>query len=647
MRWAPINASSWRLANQYGYMVVRYTILQKKKVPKEIIKTNLVPDALKPSPIDEWKKFADDKYVAIAAECIFGKGDDDIPTNGNPHIAYKKYREEIHRFSFAIYAADQSIKTAKLSGLYIADKTAQEDEKYLYRVFINCPDTIITDTASAFTGLSEFQPLPKPLELKAEWSDKEVTLSWNIKYLNHIYNSYFIEKSDDKGKTYYRLSENATVQVADKKVSPGYMYKTDTLDNNKDVVYYRVRGISAFGEISPPSDSVFGTGLLPIKNAPVILATDIIENKKVKLLWDYPEDMNAYITGFKIYHSPKPNGRKKLIYFGDNPYQRSFVDTAADFTNYYLISVYNNETEKLSPITTYAERIDSFPPAPPVAASGIIDTNGKVTITWDENTDKDLKGYRVYWSNHPKFEFMLASPDIIIDTVFTDTINLKTLTKNIYYKLKAVDVRDNLSPFSEMLTISRPDIVPPVSPVIKNITDNKGFPELQWVNSSSSDVAKHHIYRKIEGESDSLYKLIATIQKTNDIRSTYYDKTGEKGKAYIYFVSAEDEAGLLSNPSNTGYFKIESGITEKVKIKKKQFIDYIELTWTVTSEKEIERILVYRSTNDDPLKLYDNTTGPDYKDRKITPETEYNYAIKVVFTDGSSSVLSNKVKARL
>ena len=645
LRWAPGNPKIWRMGNEYGYIVKRYTVLQNKKIPKDIPETLLTPTPLKPQPIEQWEPFADEKYVSIAGECIYGSYYKGVPTAGNPHVAYKKYKEEQHRFSFALFAADQSVKAAELSGLYIEDKTAQPDEKYLYRVFINCPDSLATDTAYSFTGLSEYQPLPKPVEVNAEWGDKVVSLSWNILYLNHIYNSYIIEKSLDKGKTYKQLGENAIVQLTDKGVSPEYMYKSDTLPDNNTLVYYRVRGISPFGEIGPASDSIFGNGKLPIKTAPVITSYEVIDNELIKLAWEYPEDMNQSIAGFKIYRSPKPEGRKKLIYYGRNPENREFIDSTGSFTNYYLISVYNEHTEKLSPLKTYVERIDSFPPVPPVKLTGIIDTTGKVMLTWHQNKDEDLEGYRVYTSNSPKFEFLLVTPAVIYDTVYYDSINLKTLTKKIYYKVKAIDVRQNQSDFSELLTLEKPDRVPPVSPVIKDIANIKGKPELTWVNSSSSDVLRHHIYRK--EKIDSIFKRITTIDKTNDIRSTYTDKDIEPGKEYIYYVAAEDQSGLISPPSNTGYFKTSSNIKESIKLSKKVYTDNITLSWTIKSEKQVQRILVYRSVNDEPMRLYGNSEEKNFIDNKLSPEKTYNYCIKAIYVDGSSSGLSNTITVKM
>jgi uncharacterized protein len=645
LRWAPVNSNTWRLGNEYGYQIKRYTLLQGKKIPKEIPEIVLNSQPLKPAGIETWEKFADDKYMSIAAECIFGSTFKDVPTGASPSIAYKKYKEEKHRFSFALYAADQSILAATLSGLYFADKTAKSNEKYLYRVYINCPDSLAVDTAYSFTGLSEYKPLPKPLELEAEWSDKVVNLSWNIQYLNHIYNSYILEKSEDGGKNYQKTSENATVQLADNGVSPQYMFKTDSLPDNKSTFYYRVRGISAFGETGPASDSVFGKGMLPITTAPVIVNYELINNEKIKLHWEYPDEMNEYISGFKIYRSSKPNSRKKLIYNGNKPEIREYTDNTPNFTNYYLISVYNQQKEKLSPIKTYAERVDSFPPAPPQNFTGKIDSTGKVWLRWDANIEEDISGYRIYRANNPKFEFMLISPAVISNTNFIDSINLKTLTKKIYYKVKAIDARQNQSAFSNLLSLSRPDIIPPVSPVLQNIADKNGKPEITWINSSSVDVASHHIYRK--EKTDSLFNVIFSIPMEPNSETSYLDKLVEPGKEYVYYITAEDDSKLQSPPSKTGYFKVASDIIESIKLKKRTYTDRVKLSWNIKSEKLVERILVYRSVDNGDMHLYGNSIEDNFIDNKLSPEKTYSYYIKVIYTDGTSSALSNSVSIKM
>jgi uncharacterized protein len=645
LRWAPTDQKTWKLGNEYGYTILRYTILKGKKIPKEIIAIPLTQAPLKPHPLKEWEPFADEKYVAIAGECIYSDVYHGVNTAGNPFLAVKKYKNEIHRFSFALYAADQSLKAAALSGLYFADKFVRADEKYLYKVFIPVPDTAVhLDTASVFTGISEYQPLPKPIDLKADWDDKKVTLSWNFKFLKHIYNSYIVERSEDEGKTYKPINESGVVRLADEGVSPEFIFKADTLSGNDIKYYYRVKGVSAFGELGPPSDSIFGQGIKPIINPPAIKENIVIDNKTIKLSWTFPDEMNKYISGFRIYSSSSPKGRKKKIYESKSPLERSFNDTTPDMTNYYLISVFNSTKEKFSSITTFSELVDSFPPAAPKNVIGTIDSTGKVEIAWSKNKDKDLEGYRVYLSNDPKFEFILVTPAVIKDTFFIDSINIRTLTPHVYFKIRSIDLRQNQSAFSELLTLKRPDVIPPVSPVIKSTEEQNGTIIISWVNSSSIDVAYHHLYRKERG--DSLFQEIVKLEKVSDVRSSYTDKKVKPGKEYIYFMKAEDNSGLLSVASKTEACKT-SGSMESIILKKREQTDRVKLLWNSKTDKVIIKVLIYRGVNGALLQLYDNSSEGSYTDTRLSPEKTYEYRIKAVYEDGSSSELSNPVKVKM
>jgi len=645
LRWAPVNNESWQMANQYGYIINRYTLVRKNKVLKEREKVQLSMQVIKPAPIEIWEQYSDNKYVSIGAECLYGSTYTDVPVNGNPMVAYQKYKEQIHRFGFAMFAFDQSIIAAELAGLYFSDVTAHKDEKYLYEIYISAPDTIKVDTAYSFTGISEYIPLTKPIELKAEWNDKEVSLSWDFISLKHLYNSYIIEKSDDGGKNYNRISENAVVQVADSGVTVRNVYFTDSLLNNDIVYYYRIRGINAFGMLSPPSDSVFGNGTLPITLAPIIYSNNVIDNKFVELKWEYPQEMNKYINGFKIYRSDNPKTKKEVIYNGIDSEARVFIDTTSGYNNYYLISVYNDRTEKLSAIRTFVQRIDSFPPDAPIKLSAVIDSLGVVTLKWKANTENDIKGYRVYSANDPKFEFKLVTNNVIADTFFIEKINLNTLTEKIFYKVRAVDLRENHSSLSDVIEVIRPDIIPPVRPIIKDIVDVNNLPQIVWLNSTSSDVVSHIIYRK--PAEDSVYVLLDNVIYNGDKRTTYIDKKIESGSTYHYYIVAVDDAGLISEKSNYGYYQSSKESIEKIKLKKREYSDNVKLLWSIKTDKKIEKILIYRSVNNMPLTLYANTKDENYTDNKLSLEKEYKYAIKVVYTDGTKSALSNYIKIKI
>jgi fibronectin type 3 domain-containing protein len=643
LRWAPTNKQTWDLGNKYGYIIERYTILRGGKLTDDRERILLTAVPQKPAPLGEWERYEDNRYVATAAQCIFDEGEG-LPAI-NPVAVGRRYRQEQNRFALAMYAADQSILTARLSGLFLVDETAQADEKYLYRAYIALPDSLPPlDTAFVFTGLSEYQPLPPPIELAAQWDNKKVMLSWNIFYQSHIYNSYVLEKSSD-GKQYEPVSDNAMVQLADPDVSPMYAFKTDSLDHNETTWYYRLRGINAFGELGPPGDPVTGHGRIPITEAPVMINKEVVDNKEVRLSWLYPEEMNRYISGFRLYRSSKPTGVKQKIYESKTPSERAFTDLSPELTNYYIISVFNDEREKSSSNIVYAELIDSIPPLKPAGLAGRIDSTGKVWLTWNPNEDKDLDGYRVYRSNRPDFEFLLITPAVIKRPLYTDSVTLNTLTQQVYYRLRAIDLRQNQSEFSEVLELARPDIIPPVAPVIKSVEAQKEALLITWINSSSIDVARHHVYRKLKN--DTVFQLLASIDRKPEKQSTYADRSVEPGETYIYQMKAEDNSNLYSAPSAPVQQKALGGMVEQVRLRKQEHPDRTVLQWEIKSKKNIERILIYKAAGDAALQLHGNTTENSYTDDKMPPNKTYRYRIKAVYTDGTSSALSNEVTVKL
>ncbi|MDR3184543.1 MAG: hypothetical protein LBT49_03960 [Prevotellaceae bacterium] len=644
LRWAPANKQAWDLGNEYGYVIERYTILRDGQLTNNRERTVLTETPLKPAPMEEWEPYAGNRFVATAAQCIFDTGES--PPATTPVAVARQYRQAQNRFALALYAADQSPLTARLSGLCLTDTTAQAGEKYLYRAYIALPGAAPPlDTAFVFTGLSEYRPLPPPMELAAQWDDRKVMLSWNIFYQSHIYNSYVVEKSSD-GKHYEPLSDKALVQLADAGApSPMYAFKTDSLDNNETIWYYRIRGIDAFGEPGPPGDSVAGHGRIPISEAPVITGKEVANNKEVRLSWMFPEEMNRYISGFRLYRAPDPSGIKQKIYESKTPSERAFTDGSPDATNYYTISVYDNETEKFSPNITYAELIDSIPPRAPSGFTGRIDSTGKVWLSWNPNNEKDLDGYRIYRSNRPGFEFLLITPAVVKQPFYTDSVTLNTLTQQVYYRLRAIDLRQNQSAFSEVLELLRPDTIPPVAPVIKSVEVQKGALLLTWINSSSADVARHHIYRK--QKSDTAFQLLTRVDRKPEKQSVYADRTVEPGETYIYRVRAEDNSRLYSAPSAPVQQQAPGGLAERVVLRKREYSDRALLHWEITAKKGVERVLIYRASDNMEIQLYNNTTENSYTDDSLSPDKKYVYRIKAVYTDGTSSALSNEVTVKL
>ncbi|GHT76294.1 hypothetical protein FACS189463_1090 [Bacteroidia bacterium] len=443
------------------------------------------------------------------------------------------------------------------------------------------------------------------------------------------------------GKGWY--SEMPVKAKADEGVEPTLGYRSDSLPDNQTTWYYRIRGNTAFGETGPPSDSIVGRGRKQIISAPVMANKEVIDNNKVRLTWEYPEEMNESGIGFRVYRSTKPNATKEKIYESKTATARNFTDLSPKLTNYYLVSVFDDETEKFTAGHTYAELIDSIPPLAPRDLAGTVDDSGKVLLTWKKNTDEEIDGYRLYRSNRPDFEFLLVTPAVVQDSCFTDSINLNTLTKTIYYRLRAIDLRGNQSDFSDVLELKRPDRIPPVSPLIQSLEEQKNSLALTWINSSSEDVARHHIYKKTE--SDSIFHLIASFEKSKNIR-IFQDNVVERGKTYMYYVQAADESGLYSNPSSPVQITMSGGRSDEIALKKQMAGNHVVLTWNIPAKKQIAEVIIYKATNDGSLQLHDHTNESKYQDAMPNLRKSARYRIKIRYVDGSFSAFSNEIEVK-
>jgi uncharacterized protein len=643
LRWAANNSSLWEEANKKGYTIERVTILRDGKLLPAPEHKILTPSPRVPLPLSQWESAVKhNKYAAIAAQALYGVTFDvKNKTSTDIYSVVTRVRERDSRFSFALFAADQSSEVAKLSGLWYTDKAVNPNEKYLYRVFITGTKA---DTGIVYTGTDEFQPLPKPLDLKAEFGDRIVNLNWNHMYFERIYTAYILERSDN-GKTFRPLTDEPIVNlIPSGQPDPKTFFKTDSMPENNKKYYYRVKGINAFGEISEPSEVVSGEGHKSITFTPYITENHTIDNQKVYLQWEFPQEKNIEIIGFKMARSMNPKLDFRYIAENIPVEKREFIDPRPTYNNYYIISAYNKYGEEVRSFPVLVQLVDSVPPAQPIDLTGKIDTAGIVKLCWKANKDEDIYGYRIYRANYGSEEYTQLTISPIPDTCFTDTINLNTLTKTVFYKIMSVDLRQNHSIFSKPLELKRPDVVPPVSPVfVSSISAPEGV-NLEWVNSTSSDVKDHMLYRSIPHSKD--WKLIAVFNVKDSV-THYLDKEADSTTYCAYTLIAKDESNLESKPADpVKGKKIDTKIRpaiDKVFVNINREKGNIQISWKKPAGN-VYRFQIYRAEGEHPMTLYTSIAGDivTFTDEKVQPNSVYQYSIKIVFTDGSQSTFSAK-----
>ncbi len=533
---------------------------------------------------------------------------------------------------------------AKLSGLWYTDTDVKNNERYLYKVFI-ANSKVIADTGYIYTGISEYEPLPKPLDLKAVFADLKVDLSWNHLYFKNIYNAYILERSDDGGKIFNSVSKEPLINLSPTgKEDSDLFFKTDSIPENSKIYYYRVKGLSSFGETSEPSDVLSGAGHIAISFTPYITENFSVDNSNIVLNWEYPSDKNVEISGFKLARSSNPKTGFKYIADKISVEKREYTDEKPLLTNYYIISAFNRFGEEVRSMPVLIQLIDSIPPIPPVNLNGFIDTTGRVTLCWRSNKEEDIFGYRVYRSNYAGEEASQITFAPVSDTCFADNISLKTLTKSVFYRVMSIDQRQNHSKFSEPIELKRPDKIPPVQPLFKTSISSPEGVFLEWINSTSTYVKIHQLYRSLPGSTE--WKLVGAFA-ISDYITSFTDKKADSVNYCSYTLIAKDFDNNESLPANpVSGKKIDTGVRVGIQ---KIFTDInrekgiVQLAWK-KPEGNIYRYLIYRAKGEKEMTLFKSIVGSEvvFTDNDVQTNTRYQYSIKVVFADGSQSVFSKQ-----
>jgi len=653
LRWAPNNAIVWQFANQTGYTVEKYLAVKDGKALNKPIRKELRKAFFKPEELKNWEsavKIRNDKFAAIGAQAIYGETFQLDNKNTNIYQIINKAKELDSRFGFALFSADQSIETSELMGLRLTDKDVIKGERYIYRIFANIPlSKEKVDTGYVFVDADRITEYPMPKELKADFLDKMIKLTWDNRLFHDTYSGWFIERSEDK-ITWQPRNTEPFINLNNNGKTVDEITFIDTLPSNNKTYYFRIIGKSFFGVLSNPSKPTSGQGKPTLQSSPVITSVQEIGKNKIKVDWELPDEFSKNVLEFRLYRAPKSKGPYKKVKSA-LPKERSFMIINAMATNYFVIAALGVDSNEYKSLPLLFQLNDEDPPMPPKGLKGKIDTSGIVTLSWKKNKELDMYGYRVFVANSKNEEFSNLTNKIKNDTVFRDSITLHVLTGKIYYRVAALDNHYNVSEFSEILELKKPDKIAPTSPVFTSglATDTAIY--LKWINSSSEDVVGHVLFRTVAGADE--WRVIAkfdTIRsKLNAIQAyTDSDKALNNKTYYEYAIIAIDNSKNESPVVQKFKTKlIDTGLRPAIKnISTDVNRDTKEntLRWDYNLEN-VDKILIYRKQKQEPLKLYKAVDGDQnfFSDLSLGLNTTYTYQLKARHKDGGNSPMSKEI----
>lgn len=656
LRWAPVDPVDWKLAGRQGYILERTTLDAKNKVVVRFEK-------LTSEPIKPWSKETflqnvskdrkEDKFMAIGAQALYGASFKPAQQSNEPavdefNMMMKQHTEDEMRHSFALFAADVDARAATALGLRFVDKNVEKDKKYIYRLYaIPQKGLVEMDTALYVIAPKDVADLGRVTFVQAETHNNAVFLEWPKSALENNYTAFFIERSQDGGKTFKQLNSEPFTNVNG---SPGLSKNTvvvfsDTVPQLYKAFVYRVRGVNSFAQLSPyslPVEVIAKDDKAP--PAPIINKTVKLSPTMYRISW-LDSNKTKDVKGYYVRRSKKLDSNFAALNKTILPVTaRQFVDSTAKpgQSYYYNIQVVDTAGNSSNSIPDYVFTYDTIPPSAPIGLAGNIDTNGVVTIKWRLAQEDDIKGYRLYKANAADHEFTAVSKDIIQDTTFTDTLTLKTLTKDVYYKVIAVDNNLNNSTYSNALILVKPDVVPPVPGVFTNYVTTDTSIQLFWNKSSSADLSKQHLYRKA---ANTDWVQAAMLDKNVE---SFTDTAMQKNTLYTYQLISVDSAGLKSEPSfpinAQTYFKASAASQGDIKATLQSDSTGIKVEWTLRNGVHPANILIYRSVNGGGLTMYKTVPAAQgsYTDKSIDAGNTYSYSFKCMYDAGGETILSKQ-----
>ena len=474
-----------------------------------------------------------------------------------------------------------------------------------------------------------------------------IVLHWNRSYHQAHYSAWYIEQSHD-GHSFSPINTEPYVHALgeDDRLQTQLISFSHEVKNYQPVMY-RLVGVNSFGQLSPPSVAVsaMGRDRTPPAQPGNVLAHPDPEEKLIRLKW---ESEASDLAGFKVFRTFEFHGEMlPLVEQMLPPESRSLVDQNPNFVgiNYYqvvAVDTAGNETPSRV-VPGFIEDLD--PPKKPTGLRGTVDTNGVVQLNWPVHPEPDVRGYRVYFANAKTEVFASLTNRDFADTIFLDTISLQTLSRQVHYRIIAVDRRGNLSPFSDILTLERPDVIPPVAPLFREFEAKEEVVGLDWIPSCSRDVKEQRLFRRKVEETD--WKRIGSFPFD---QSYFLDQEVKAGQRYQYQLVAVDRAGLegISPVLAVRTPAARLMADQKLRLRADSKAQSLQLQWQAIDEPLIGWI-VYRAEDEGPFRTYRslNPEVTSLEDRSLKQGVTYRYVLRAVSPDGSKSPLSREVSQQL
>lgn len=645
LRWAPTDFSYWVTGSRNGYLLDR-AVWDEDNYPLDLKKLQFANiGRFKALTLDEWeKRTGNDTTSVMAAQALYGNDETKAMKATSMAAAKDIADQQSIRHAMGMLAADLSRNAASNLGLYHYDESVEKGTKYIYRVILeNTKANLGADTAYvavSFTGLDDGVPQVVGVDILEKHG--AIQVYWPKEMNRDMFTAYHVERSVDSRK-FERLTPRPVTNAEGEDQPDLHEYTDYDVEIGKKY-FYRVLGVTPFAETSTSGEVVEGVpsdyqGPAPAETVKVSQLPNGFQ-----LEWTIsPEMITPDFTGWIVKRSLVASGPYLPVHDGVLPSkQRTYVDTEAApiVGNYYMIFSVDKSGNETPSFIRAAIWEDATPPAMPVNVRASIDTFGVVKILWDDNTEIDLQGYRVFVRDDENKEWYQLTNEPTPFNSYTDTIELKTLAKSIQYTVAALDFHYNVSEYAQPFTLQLPDLIAPVRPRWKEWSIENDQLVLNWYESASDDVQIQELWVKTDKSPwEKNREFPANIQA--------YSYPLASGIIHDFALVAKDKAGnvsdtlYLKNVKHTATVKVVGVFDVNVSDNAKE--EAIELSWNYNGPANVRFQIYRKDINSDELEELGSFDGSTRKilDKGPTAFNKgFSYFIQTVLEDGINSAWS-------
>lgn len=389
-----------------------------------------------------------------------------------------------------------------------------------------------------------------------------------------------------------------------------------------DVPNYDTGLISGVPPNSHPNKTIYTDGLLR--------TGEFLYSRSVPVIWIFDSPMTIthyYVSTANTNFSINLTDKNNKVYALNRNSRNNIIELSDPITDVVRLTIsrsgaYGTDLYEVN-LWGYDPYNDKIPPSAPNGLKVINIGDGTASISWNDNTEPDLAGYRIYLNGNLVNDSLITTNQYTFD----ELTNGNTYTAQI----SAVDLAGNESELSAGVTFTPEQDKPPESPKWLKATPGVEEVILTWTANKEPDLNGYYVYRD-GGRISSI------------VSGTTYTDTGlTPGTEYSYYVTAADAAGHESEPSETVTVttNTEYAIIPPTNVN------------ATPNRSDMEIIVSWSAVPDaTTYKIFKNgliiseTSETSYIDKDVEIGQLYKYRIASVI-DGEQSSLSNVAQARI